>query len=149
MIEIFATDGECPFDDCVDYFSFVYQAQVWEAVCSPSSDYTWARQRSSGKWLDHPIKIVSTSHDLPPYGEAIEAEGCSYSVAGCSNLIDSQDIDPERPRRWQDNDLAEGKALRRSLDPIADDDWEVVYRSGDVIDVDALDAASRACGYID
>jgi hypothetical protein len=92
MIEIAVTVGECPFDDCADCFSFVYQAQVWEAVCSPSSDNTWARQRSSGKWLDHPIKIVNTSHDLPPHGEAIETEGCSYSVAGYSDLIDSVDI---------------------------------------------------------
>jgi hypothetical protein len=92
MIEIVVTDGKCPFDDCVDYYSFVYQAQAWEAVCSPSSDHTWARQRSSGQWLDHPIKIVSVSHNLPPHGEAISISGCDYAASTCSNLIDSADI---------------------------------------------------------
>jgi hypothetical protein len=44
---------------------------------------------------------------------------------------------------------AEGKAIRRIRFPVSDDDWEVVYRPGDTIDVDALDTELRACGYID
>jgi hypothetical protein len=126
IVEIIVTYGECPFDDCVDYYSFVYQAQVWEAVCSPSSDNTWARQRSSGQWLEHPIKIVSTSHDLPPHGEALEP----ISYARASNLIDSRDIMPERPRRWDDRQ-ASTRAENIELIGISDEIRQALARLQD------------------